>query len=119
VEHDEVAEGVVLGSTYKVVHCNCAGDYSLKDQSEWCSWCTCRKCGGKHLPSQDSYDRSHRFYSAYELNDISSALVPVLAVVITAWVLLSWDLLQYKPYYYLHILGILSLSYIVRYYMLL
>jgi hypothetical protein len=113
-----VAVGVVLGSTYRVVHCNCAGDFSLKDQSEWCSWCTCRRCGGKHLPSQDS-DRSHRFYSAYELNDISSALVPVLTVVITAWLLMSWDLLQYKPYYYLHTLGILALSYIVRYYMLL
>jgi len=53
------------------------------------------------------------------LNDISSALLPVLTVVITAWLLLSWDILQYKPYYYLHTLGILALSYIVRYYMLL
>lgn len=123
VEYDEVAAGVVLGSTYRVVHCNCKGDFSLKDQSEWCSWCTCRRCGGKHLPSssQDSDRSSHPFpfYSAYELNDISSALVPVLAVVITAWLLVSWDLLQYKPYYYLHTLGILSLCYIVRYYMLL
>lgn len=118
MEHDEVAVGVVLGSTYRVVYCNCASDFSLKDQSEWCSWCTCRRCGGKNLPFQDS-DRSHRFYSAYELNDISSALVPVLTVVITTWLLLSWDILQYKPYYYLHTLGILALSYIVRYYMLL
>ena len=118
-----MATGVVLGSTYRVVHCNCAGDFILKDQSEWCSWCTCRRCGGKHLPlpsqQAEGGHSSGQFYSAYELNDISSALVPVLMVIGMTWLLLTWEYIQYKPYYYLHSLGVLSLSYIFRSYMLL
>jgi hypothetical protein len=32
-----------------VVSCACAKDYRLKEQSEWCSFCQCKFCGGKDL----------------------------------------------------------------------
>jgi hypothetical protein len=46
----EVAPGILLGTTYIVVSCDCAKNRRLKDQSEWCEYCVCRKCGGKNLP---------------------------------------------------------------------
>ena len=53
-----VARNVTLGPTIRVVSCNCALDKSLKNQSEWCEWCLCRKCGGKNLPRQQ-YSTDH------------------------------------------------------------
>lgn len=41
--------GVILGTTYRVVSCACAKDYRLKDQTEWCSFCRCKFCGGRTL----------------------------------------------------------------------
>ena len=46
----EVSKGVVLGSTYRVVHCECFRDAKLKDTSEWCEFCLCSRCGFKNLP---------------------------------------------------------------------
>jgi len=44
---EEVAPGVYMGPTYRVLSCNCASD--KRDVNDWCSWCKCRRCGGKNL----------------------------------------------------------------------
>lgn len=50
IRSQTVSPGVLLGPTFRVAHCACSTDLSLKDSTEWCEWCLCRKCGGKNLP---------------------------------------------------------------------
>ena len=46
-----VSDGVILGSTYKVISCECYKDRKLKDTSQWCDFCKCERCGMKNVPS--------------------------------------------------------------------
>lgn len=58
VSVQEVSKGVLLGCTYRVVHCECFRDKWLKDASEWCEFCLCQRCGMKNLPKDYYADKS-------------------------------------------------------------
>ena len=115
-----MADGVVLGSTYRVVSCNCAKDRTLADQTEFCSWCRCRKCGGKHLPPERG-----RFYThsdgmggcdgesdTFGLEDSSSDLIPVAGLLVVVY--LSVAYVQRSPFVYLYLLGLVAGAFVVR-----
>jgi hypothetical protein len=118
----EVAAGVIMGSTYKVVSCACAKDRSLADESEWCSWCRCRTCGGKHLPPLRS--RFHTFqedaavaaslrgFSLEALQDFSLDLLPVLGLYGVVWFALQ--AVETRPTMYLYALGAAAVVFVVR-----
>lgn len=103
----EVAAGVSLGSTYRVVHCACAKDARLKFQSEWCEWCLCRKCGGKHLP----VDRNTHDSDRSNVKDFSVDLL--LLAGIYGIVGLSWLYAVDKPYLCLYFMGLVAVAHFV------
>jgi hypothetical protein len=35
---------ICLGTTYRVIWCNCKENRNFKTLDEWCEWCTCPKC---------------------------------------------------------------------------
>jgi len=105
-----VAKGVVMGSTYRVASCACAKDFSLQGQAEWCGWCRCRKCGGKHLPPERS-THVHSFCAA-DLADWSADTLPVLALLAVVWLALAY--VPQSPYRYLQGLGAVAVAYIMR-----
>lgn len=116
-----MADGVVLGSTYRVVSCRCARDPSLADQAEWCAWCRCRKCGGKHLPPERG-----RFYThaagqtgqgqggdgADLLEDFSTDLIPLAALPLVAYLGTAW--VERSPYVYLYLLAGVAVAFLLR-----
>jgi hypothetical protein len=114
VEKVQVAEGVVLGSTYRVVSCDCARDKSLVDQSEWCGWCRCRKCGGKHLPPERGrfYTHSSGQKDASELVDFSTDLIPLAVLPLVGY--LGTTLLERRPYAYLYLLAVAAAAFTLR-----
>jgi len=59
----EVSQGVLLGCTYRVVHCECFRDKRLKDTSDWCEFCLCPRCGMKNLPKDYYADKSRNAQS--------------------------------------------------------
>lgn len=113
----EVKQGVFLGSTFRVVWCNCARDYTLKDIAEWCDWCRCRKCGGKHLPAsaygsyngdasyRNRYTNHNRMYSGSGV-DFSVDLM-LLAVLIGAVMAAAWYL-ERSPYWFMNLAGVVA-----------
>jgi hypothetical protein len=103
----EVAVGVSLGSTYRVVHCACAKDTKLKFQSEWCEWCLCRKCGGKHLP----VDRNAYGSDRNNVKDFSVDLLLLFAFY--GIVGLSWMYVVDRPYLYLYFIGLVAVAHFV------
>lgn len=109
-----MAHNVTLGSTYRVISCNCARDASLTEISDWCSWCKCRKCGGKHLPASSKMRFNAHFSGANvsEMSDFSVDLLPlvVLGVVAGASVVGVND----APYVYLYALGAVAVGFVVR-----
>lgn len=108
-----MADGVVLGSTYRVVSCNCAHDKSLQDVSEWCGWCRCRKCGGKHLPPERGRFYTHAAQEdASGLADFSTDLIPLLALPLVAY--LGAVQLERSPYTYLYLLAVVAAAYTLR-----
>lgn len=89
--------------------------------SEWCSWCVCYQCGGKHLPRNkynnsrsNSNSSSYGEYSSYELYECSIDIIPLLGLLGICW--LSLYQLQDKPYYYIYYLGIIALSFMIKYF---
>jgi len=113
-EVQTVAPNVTLGSTYKVISCNCARDTSLTEIAEWCSWCKCRKCGGKHLPaaSKARFNAHFTGINAVDLLDFSMDLVPLL--VLFSSVLLAGWYVGDSPYLYLYTLGAVAVGFVVR-----
>ncbi len=104
---EQIAANVTLGPTYRVVHCDCAKNPKLQFQSEWCQWCQCRKCGGKHLPKQKDYSS----YSTPDGKDFSvDLIIPValLGLVVTS-VMYAFD----KPYLMLYFIGLAATAHIV------
>eukprot|EP01038_Epipyxis_sp_PR26KG_P004655 gene4655-6542_t len=99
LEYVEVTPGVILGSTYRVIYCNCVNDKSLKDRREYCEWCQCRKCGGKNLPRE--YDNNSSVTT-----DISIDLIPFMALI--GIIIFSFLFLALKPYRYLYFLGVVA-----------
>jgi hypothetical protein len=113
IEKVEVAKGVVLGSTYRVVSCNCAKDVSLADQTEFCSYCRCRKCGGKHLPPERGRYYTHSDAAEVAgMADFSSDLLPLLALPVVGY--LGVVNLQRSPYAYLYLLALAAGAFLVR-----
>lgn len=112
----DVAKGVVLGSTYRVVSCNCAKDPTLADISEWCAWCRCRKCGGKHLPPEKS--RHHRWNNgadaidSRDLQDFTTDLIPVAVLFAACGYAIS--AVEHSPYLCLYIFGAVSVAFLWR-----
>ncbi len=95
-----------LGPTYRVVHCDCAKNPKLKFQSEWCEWCLCRKCGGKHLPKEQNYSRS-----SADGVDFSVDLIVLAALygVAALGVMYALD----RPYLCLYFLGICAAAHVI------
>lgn len=113
IEKVNVAEGVVLGSTYRVVSCNCAKDRSLADQSEYCGYCRCRKCGGKHLPPERGRYYTHTDAADVAgLADFSTDLLPLLALPLVGYLGVAY--LQRSPYAYLYLLGLAAGAFLLR-----
>lgn len=117
VQGDEkrtVAHNVTLGSTYKVVSCNCARDPSLSEVVEWCSWCKCRQCGGKHLPAASKMRFNAHFSGANvsEMHDFSVDLLPLVVLSVVA-VVSAYAVLD-APYVYLYALGVVAVAFVVR-----
>eukprot|EP01031_Cornospumella_fuschlensis_P031827 gene31827-38484_t len=38
-----------VGTSYKVIWCNCHEDTSLQCLDDWCEWCKCEKCSGRSV----------------------------------------------------------------------
>jgi hypothetical protein len=49
-----------MGPSYKVIYCACYRDKTLKDRSQWCEFCLCRKCGGKFAQDPAAHDPAVR-----------------------------------------------------------
>lgn len=117
IEKVDVAAGVILGSTYRVVSCNCAKDRTLADLSEWCAWCRCRKCGGKHLPPEKS---ARSRYAAGGVDDIDSRdladfatdLIPVAVLFAVCGYAVS--AVEHSPYKCLYVYGAVGVAYLWR-----
>eukprot|EP01034_Spumella_vulgaris_P028991 gene28991-35956_t len=100
----QVAKGVCLGPTYRVVHCACAKDVKLKFQSEWCEWCLCRKCGGKHLPVEKDVSRA-------DTKDFSADLL--LLAAFYGIVGITWMYALDRPYLCLYFIGLVAVAHFV------
>lgn len=35
---------ICIGTTYRVIWCNCRENRNFKTTDEWCEWCKCSKC---------------------------------------------------------------------------
>jgi hypothetical protein len=103
-----------MGSTYKVVSCNCAKDNSLSEIADWCSWCKCRNCGGKHLPASSKMKFNAHFgaINPSELVDFTSDFLPLVVLPVVAW--MAWYYVQDSPYLYLYALGAVAVSFVGR-----
>ena len=116
VEKVQVADGVVLGSTYRVVSCNCAKDRSLADQTEYCTWCRCRRCGGKNLPPDRTRYYTHAGAGSdgdlAELSDLSTDLLPIAALLLSVYIACCY--VERSPYVYLRILGFIATAFVSR-----
>lgn len=107
-----MAKGVVLGSTYRVVSCNCAKDTTLADITEWCAWCRCRKCGGKHLPPEKTRRHHDSSIDSRDLADFTTDLIP--GAVLFAVCGYAVSAIEHSPYLCLYIYGVVAIAYICR-----
>lgn len=102
-----MCNGVLLGPTYRVVHCSCATNRKLKFQSEWCEWCLCRKCGGKNLPRDPS-----DYYSREDGgSDFSVDLLHIFGLLVLAAA--CFLRVEDKPYQAFHFIGIAAAGHVL------
>jgi hypothetical protein len=105
----EVAPGVLLGPTYRVISCKCSSKFVL-DQSKWCEWCLCEKCSGNKIKTQD-YDNndalSQTFSNEFAINSLH--FIGILMIIGYA----NQNALVF-PHKLFNLLGFISLSFIGR-----
>lgn len=103
-----VCNGVLLGPTFRVVHCSCATNLKLKFQSEWCEWCLCRKCGGKNLPREFTSRDYGRDDGA---SDFSVDLLHLFGLFVLAGA--CFLRVEEKPYLSLYFVGIAAAAHVL------
>lgn len=106
---------VVLGSTYRVISCDCAKDWRLKDEEEWCSFCRCKFCGGKDRYRAKSTSGGPGFYNRRDptaLDEVSANayLVALLGLLAAFAHIYAAD----TPHRHLYLLGGVAAAFIVR-----
>jgi hypothetical protein len=102
-----ICPDVVMGSTFRVISCNCSKNLRLKLQSEWCEWCLCRKCGGKNLPKVH-----HDFINPQTMSDFSMNLVLFFSLIIVS--LSTFVYTIDHPYKHLYIFSAVASMHLLR-----
>jgi hypothetical protein len=135
IEHYEQKKtdlDMVVGSTYRVVFCQCFKDKNLKFVSEYCDWCRCIKCGGsKNNKNYDSSSNNNNYgnnnktneemlnefidqfqFKIYEINpDLVILLLLIIVLIITHYYLKNDN-------YYLYASALVSGTFLLRNYVI-
>lgn len=95
--HKLISKGIVIGSTYKVVWCNCRANKAFKSEKEWCEWCRCPRCGS-----------SKKYFPEASNNDVVINLDLLLITGFYACMVYIWVLGDHKLYLISYFFGITS-----------
>jgi len=105
----EIAPGVILGPTYRVISCKCSSKYSM-DQSKWCEWCLCEKCSGNKIKTYNNDDNdtlSQSFSNEFATN----ALHFIGIIMIIGYAYQNAIVFPHKLF---NMIGYISLSFLAR-----
>jgi len=102
-----ISPEITLGSSYRVIWCNCAKNPRFKDSSEWCEWCRCVKCGAK---------RSKVWSEASPELEFDVNIDLFLVLVVYGAVAYAVYCVEDYPYLYLHIAGFVAMAHLIRNY---
>lgn len=105
----EVAPGVLVGPTYRVISCKCSSKYIL-DQSKWCEWCLCEKCSGNKIKTQD-YDNNDALSQPFSNEFTTNSLHFIGILMIIGYAYQNALIFPHKLF---NLLGFISLSFIGR-----
>ena len=105
----------MIGCTYVVTSCNCSKDPLLKEPSDWCEYCLCRKCGGKYLPAYfDRYTTNNAVKTDvdafWEVSLLDLAFVVAVAVAAIGSVTYAGDRLHRN----LYMLGLVAAAFLLK-----
>jgi len=106
----EIASGVLIGPTYRVISCNCSKKFSI-DQSKWCEWCLCEKCSGNKIKTS-SYDNNNDTASPSFSNEFSTNVLHLIGIIMI--VVYAYQNAIIFPHKLFNVLGFFSLSYLFR-----
>lgn len=105
----EIAPGVLIGPTYRVISCNCSKKY-ISDQSKWCEWCLCEKCSGNKIKTS-SYENNDTGSQPFS-NEFSTNFLHLIGIFMIA--VYAFQNAVIFPHKLFNVLGFFSLSYLAR-----
>jgi hypothetical protein len=105
----EIAPGVLIGPTYRVISCNCSKKFSI-DQSKWCEWCLCEKCSGNKIKTS-SYENNDTGSQPFS-NEFSTNFLHLIGIFMIA--VYAFQNAVIFPHKLFNVLGFFSLSYLAR-----